>query len=162
MRLPLTVGFGCAGGNPEAQALVAQADSAKEPIGLVFEHWSAVAGGRTILTDRWRWRMEQMKPGGGALRTDGPAEGAMRPDPAWGEARKRVEAKRNFTSHAVSYGVINAFFVGIWLVTGAGYFWPAWVLGGWGVGLVMHGWDAYLRRPVTDADVEAELHRRGR
>jgi hypothetical protein len=102
-----------------------------------------------------------MEPGG-PPRTAGDADGATRPDAQWEEARKRVEAKRNFTSHAVSYVVINAFLVGIWFVTGAGYFWPAWILGGWGIGLVMHGWDAYLRRPVTDADVEAELHRRDR
>jgi hypothetical protein len=103
-----------------------------------------------------------MEPVSETVRTKDRAQDAARPDPAWEEARKRVEAKRNFTSHAVSYVVINAFFVAIWFVTGAGYFWPAWVLGGWGIGLVMHGWDAYLRRPVTDADVEAELHRRDR
>jgi hypothetical protein len=103
--------------------------------------------------------MKSMEPGAGTLRTPEPAEGAERLDAAWEQARKRVEAKRNFTSHAVSYVVINAFLVGIWFVTGAGYFWPAWIIGGWGIGLVMHGWDAYLRRPVTDADVEAELRR---
>jgi hypothetical protein len=106
--------------------------------------------------------MEPMRAGAETVRTEEPAGGAAHPEPAWEEARKRVEAKRSFTSHVVSYVVINAFLVGIWLATGAGYFWPAWVLGPWGIGLVMHGWDAYFRRPVTDADVEAELHRRDR
>ena len=49
----------------------------------------------------------------------------------------------------------------IWALTGAGYFWPVWVLGGWGVGLVLHAWEAFVRRAVTDADIEAEV-RRGR
>lgn len=78
----------------------------------------------------------------------------------WVRARKRVTDRRDFGSHLVAYIVVNAAFVGIWAVTGAGYFWPAWVLGCWAVGLVLHGWEAFLRRPVTDADIEAELTRR--
>jgi hypothetical protein len=75
-------------------------------------------------------------------------------------ARQRVQARRDFGSHGVAYVVINAFLVIVWAVTGAGYFWPVWVLGGWGIGLVLHGWDVFLRRPVTEADVDAELQRR--
>ena len=75
-------------------------------------------------------------------------------------ARQRIEARRNLLSHAVVYVVVNSFLVGVWLITGRGYFWPAWVLAGWGVGLVMHVWDVYGRRPVTDEDIEAELARR--
>ena len=62
--------------------------------------------------------------------------------------------------HARTYVVINVFLVGVWVLAGGGYFWPAWVLGCWGVGLLLHAWEVYLRRPVTDADIEAELHRR--
>lgn len=75
-------------------------------------------------------------------------------------ARQRVQAKRDFGSHMVAYVVVNAFLVGVWAFTGGGYFWPAWAIGGWGAGLVIHAWDAYWRRPVTDADVDAELRRR--
>ena len=84
------------------------------------------------------------------------------PDPAAierDEARKRVQAKRDFTPHLVSFLVVNAFLIGVWALTGRGYFWPAWVLGGWGIGLVMHYWQAFLRRPVTEGDVDAELRR---
>jgi 2TM domain len=75
-------------------------------------------------------------------------------------ARRRVQARRDFVSHLVAYVVINSFLVLAWAVTGGGYFWPVWVLAPWGAGLVLHAWDAYLRRPVTDADIEAELGRR--
>lgn len=75
-------------------------------------------------------------------------------------ARQRVIARRDFVSHVVAYVVVNAFLVGIWAFTGAGYFWPAWVIGSWGVGLVLHAWDVFLRRPVTEADIEAEMRRR--
>jgi hypothetical protein len=75
------------------------------------------------------------------------------------EARRRVQSRRDLTTHAVAYVVINAMLVGIWAITGAGYFWPAWVLLGWGVGLVLNAWDVFFRRPVTEADVELELKR---
>jgi len=74
-------------------------------------------------------------------------------------ARKRIEAKRDFGSHVVAYVVVNAFVVGIWAFTGAGYFWPAWLIGAWGIGLALHAWDVFVRRPVTEADVDAELRR---
>jgi hypothetical protein len=78
----------------------------------------------------------------------------------WRQARKRVGDRRDFTSHVVAYVVVNAGFVLVWLLTGAGYFWPAWLIGLWGVGLVLHGWDVLFRQPITDADVEAELRDR--
>lgn len=81
---------------------------------------------------------------------------------AWVEARKRVTERRDFGSHLVAYLVVNSFLVFIWAITGAGYFWPAWVLAGWGIGLVMHTWEVFFRRPVTDADIEAELRRQRR
>lgn len=74
------------------------------------------------------------------------------------EARKRIEGRRELASHAVAYLVMNGAFIGIWAVTG-GYFWPAWVLGCWGAGLVLHAWNTLMQRPVTDEDVEAELER---
>jgi len=77
-------------------------------------------------------------------------------------ARRRVQAKREFVSHIIAYVVVNVFLVAVWAFTGAGYFWPAWVIAGWGVGLVLHAWDVFLRRPVTEADVDAELKRQNR
>jgi fatty acid desaturase len=75
-------------------------------------------------------------------------------------ARRQVAKKRKVVSDAVAYVVINAFLVGIWAFNGAGAFWPGWVLAGWGVLLVLDIWSAFFRRPVTDADVLAELERR--
>jgi hypothetical protein len=80
----------------------------------------------------------------------------------WTQARARVTLRRDFGSHVVAYVAVNTAFVLVWALTGAGYFWPAWVLCLWGVGLVLHAWEAFARRPVTDADVEAELQRRHR
>lgn len=77
----------------------------------------------------------------------------------WERARHRVQAKREFSSHLVAFVVVNLALIGVWLVTGAGYFWPAWVIFAWGAGLVLHAWDVYRRRPITRADIDAEMHR---
>lgn len=77
----------------------------------------------------------------------------------WEEARKRVNERRDFGGHLAAYLVVNGFFVLMWALSGAGYFWPAWIIGGWGIGVVMHWWNSFVRRPVTEADIEAELAR---
>ena len=78
---------------------------------------------------------------------------------AWAKARKRVTERREFGSHLVVFVVVNGFFTIIWALTGGGYFWPAWIIGCWGMGLVLHAWELFVRRPVTDDDIEAELER---
>ena|SRR5215211_4473625 len=75
-------------------------------------------------------------------------------------ARKRIEKRRNLQGGFVAYVVVNAFLVAVWAMTGGGYFWPAWILAGWGVGMLLGLWD-YLRGPVTEADVDDEVRRSG-
>ena len=76
-------------------------------------------------------------------------------------AIKRLKIKRAFGQHAVTYVVVNVFLIGVWAVTGAGYFWPMWVLGGWGIGLAMHAWDTFGRRGITEDDIRREIERGG-
>ena len=75
------------------------------------------------------------------------------------EATKRVRKRRDLGTHVVTYVVVNAMLVAIWAITGAGYFWPAWLIFGWGVGLLLNVWDVYFRRPVTERDIEEEMKR---
>lgn len=75
----------------------------------------------------------------------------------YARARARVERKRKFRSDLVAYVVINAFLIGIWAVSGYGYFWPGWVLAAWGLGLVLAGWDVYYRHDVTEDDIQREM-----
>ena len=75
-------------------------------------------------------------------------------------AIKRLKKKKDFVAHLVSYIIINAFLVGIWyFVSGRGYFWPGWVLLGWGIGLLFNVWDVYGRRDITEADIQREMNR---
>lgn len=72
-------------------------------------------------------------------------------------ARKRVERKRKFQGDVLAYVVINAFLIGVWAVSGRGYFWPGWVLAGWGVFLSLDAWNVYYRKPVTEDEIQREL-----
>ncbi|HQS83678.1 MAG: hypothetical protein B7Y25_00960 [Alphaproteobacteria bacterium 16-39-46] len=48
-------------------------------------------------------------------------------------SRKRAKFYKDFTT----YLIINLFFVGIWFFSGRGYFWPIWVMLGWGISIGM-------------------------
>jgi hypothetical protein len=74
-------------------------------------------------------------------------------------ARREAERRRKLGADVVAYVVINAFLIGVWAFTGAGYFWPGWVLAGWGVLLALTAYDVLLRRPVTQTDIDAALRR---
>lgn len=73
-------------------------------------------------------------------------------------ARKRVEERRGLAAAYVAYGVVNSMLVGIWLFSGGGYFWPGWVMAGWGVGMLLATW-GYIQGPVRESDIDAELRR---
>src|SRR5262245_43941829 len=92
----------------------------------------------------------------------GRGEAADSSTPAMSErqqARQRVQERRDFATHVVAFVVVNTFVIVAWAVTGAGYFWPMWLLACWGVGLVLHAWNVFARRTVTEADIDAELRR---
>ena len=77
--------------------------------------------------------------------------------PEYEQARKRAQKKHKFRGDVAAYVAINAVLIGVWAATGFGYFWPGWVLAGWGVFLVLDAWNIFYRRPVTEADIEREL-----
>ena len=74
---------------------------------------------------------------------------------------KRLKAKRAFQGNVVSFVVITAFLIGIWAVSGAGFFWPIFIILGWGFGLVMHAWQVYGRHGITEDDVQREIQKGG-
>lgn len=74
-------------------------------------------------------------------------------------ALKRIKEKREFWQHLVSYVIVNAALVGIWAIGDRGYFWPGWVMFGWGIGLVFHAWNTFFARPISESDVEREMRK---
>lgn len=73
----------------------------------------------------------------------------------------RLEGKRAFWQHLITYLVVNGVLVGIWAITGAGYFWPIWVVGFWGIGLVLHAWQTFGQKPISEEDIRREMGRGG-
>jgi len=75
-------------------------------------------------------------------------------------ARKHLEDRRGFVPHLIVYLVVNTGLVFVWAMTGdGGFFWPAFPILFWGVGILMHAWNAFFSRPITEADVDHEIER---
>jgi hypothetical protein len=74
-------------------------------------------------------------------------------------AVSRLKKKRDFSTHVVIYVIVNAMLVGIWAVTGAGFFWPIFPLLGWGIGVGANAWDVYGRKPITEDEIRRESDR---
>ena len=79
------------------------------------------------------------------------------------QALRQLRKKKDFKVHLLIYVLVNAFLVTVWAMTGVGFFWPAFILGGWGIGLVANAWDAYGGGDVpTEGEIEHEMERLSR
>ena len=76
-------------------------------------------------------------------------------------AVKRLKAKRDFRMHLGAYVIVNLMLVGIWAFSGAGAFWPGWVILFWGVGLAFNGWWAFFCQPILDSEIDREMGKGG-
>ncbi len=71
----------------------------------------------------------------------------------------RITDKREFRTHAVVYCMVNSLLVVIWAGSGAGYFWPVWVIAGWGIALALHAWRIFGQTPISEDDIVEEMNR---
>jgi hypothetical protein len=72
-------------------------------------------------------------------------------------ARERLEKKRDFRTHLFMYCLVNAVLVAAWaIVTPDAMFWPIFPILGWGIGVAANAWDVFIRKPVTEADIDRE------
>ena len=83
-----------------------------------------------------------------------PPEGELRE-----QAIRSLRKKHRFRRHAFVYVAVNAFLVGIWAVTGAGFFWPVFPILGWGIGLAANAWDVYGQREMSEDAISREAER---
>ncbi|MFI7063653.1 2TM domain-containing protein [Kribbella sp. NPDC050124] len=74
------------------------------------------------------------------------------------QAVEELRKRREFTGHVLAYLTVNTFLVVIWFLTGAEFFWPAFPIFGWGIGLALHAWDVFSPEP-TETDVRATMDR---
>lgn len=82
-------------------------------------------------------------------------------------ARKQIKKKREFVNTAIAFVVVNLMMVAIWYLTSpTEYFWPIWVIFGWGIGLIFQFIDAFVRpmspRPITESEIDAEISKLNR
>jgi len=82
------------------------------------------------------------------------------------EARKRVEEKKGFYTHLTVYIGVNILLIIVWAVTGAGFPWFVFPLGGWGIGILFHFLGVFVFSRQTgwekrEIEKEAERLRRG-
>ena len=84
--------------------------------------------------------LEQRVGAAYAARTHGELRDLLRDLPAAAPAPARRPAARPARGHESgwpAFVAVNVLLVAIWAFTGAGYFWPAWVIAWWGFALVM-------------------------
>jgi len=76
------------------------------------------------------------------------------------QARERLEKKRDFTTHVFFYLLVNAVLIGVWAIaTPDAIFWPVFPILGWGVGVAVNAWDVFVRRPITESEIQREEQR---
>jgi hypothetical protein len=75
----------------------------------------------------------------------------------WQQATSRARKKRDFRVHIRVYVAVNLIMVGIWAVTGSGFFWPIFPMLGWGIGVTANAWDVYGRKPISDDEIRREM-----
>jgi len=48
----------------------------------------------------------------------------------------------------------------IWAITDLhGFFWPVFPIAGWGIIVVLNGWDVFWRPEITEEDIQHEIKR---
>lgn len=71
----------------------------------------------------------------------------------------RLRKRREFRLHLTAYIAVNTLLVLVWAHTDHQVFWPIFPLLGWGIGLGVHAWDTYGRRPIGEDEVQREIER---
>lgn len=78
-------------------------------------------------------------------------------------AVKRLRAKHEFRIHLAIYLAVNALLVAIWAVSDwgqpldKGFFWPIFVIVGWGIGVVAHWYTVYHATGYTEDQIQREM-----
>lgn len=77
------------------------------------------------------------------------------------QAISSLKKKESFKKSLAAYVFVNAFLIGVWALSdNPDHFWPIWVIGFWGLGLVFQAYDAYGRRgTVSETQISEEMNR---
>ena len=77
------------------------------------------------------------------------------------KARKIAKKKSDFFIHLVIYIAVNVFLTAQWwVIAGPGsFYWPVFVLFGWGIGIALHAIDVYRGDEYIDKKTEEEYQK---
>lgn len=68
------------------------------------------------------------------------------------QALDQIRAQKGFYQHAVRYTLVIGLLFAINLLSGSGYLWAVWPMLGWGIGLLFHGLNVFVRTPALFGD----------
>ncbi len=76
------------------------------------------------------------------------------------KAIKRIRERQQFYAHLAFFVVMSVYLVFVWARSGSSFFWPAWALVGWGIGIFAHashvfGW----QRDISEERIRREIER---
>lgn len=83
----------------------------------------------------------------------------MSDDKARQQAIHRLHQRRGFINYVVGAVVVSLFMVVIWALSGRGYFWPVWVMGGFLVGGIFYGVNTMMNKPLTEDQIQREMQK---
>lgn len=83
----------------------------------------------------------------------------MSDDSARQQAIQRLHQRRGFLNYVIGAVVISLFMVVIWALSGRGYFWPVWVMGGFAIGLIFYGVNLAMNKPLTEDQIQREMQK---
>lgn len=75
-------------------------------------------------------------------------------------AAKRLKARSDFYHYLLVWLGVSILVTAIWAISGMGYFWPAWVIGGMGIAALFQAIGVFGPRGViTESAIDAEVQR---
>lgn len=83
----------------------------------------------------------------------------MSEDAARQQAIQRLHQRRGFMNYVIGAVVISLFMVVIWALSGQGYFWPIWVMGGFLIGGIFYGVNNVMNKPLTEDQIQREMQK---
>lgn len=75
------------------------------------------------------------------------------------QAIRQLKKRRDFKIHLLIYIMVNAFLTVIWFANSGAFYWPIFLIVGWGIGIVANAWDAYSNDVPTEAQISRQMDR---
>lgn len=76
-------------------------------------------------------------------------------------AQKRIQRRRAFYGYLGVWAVVAVLLTGVWALSGGGYFWPIWAIGGMGIAALFMALNVFGPNsgPPSETDIEREMRK---